>query len=244
MPFRAPSYFSDQLIFYCMVVPAISTVLIRNWHSCLGLTHLPVRVIQGKLFKLQPDRSDRHLDPVKLLISLEHFLHTGLMTEKTKRILVVLLSYSVLHLYETKWMQSWSSLSLVFFRTKVGETPLRPFLQISISDMPKPGDDTGQAEGSAESETDDLLPHPCSTIVNLAVMLMEVFFAAPFNNLAKRFDVSASGETSGPSRYWDVEEVFEACKGDILEDSRFRSVVDKCLDPRTWLDEDGKRLDS
>lgn len=36
----------------------------------------------------------------------------------------------------------------------------------------------------------------------------------------------------------------EACKGEIPENSHFLSVIDKCLDPATWKDEDDATLDT
>ncbi|PNP60463.1 hypothetical protein THARTR1_00487 [Trichoderma harzianum] len=45
-------------------------------------------------------------------------------------------------------------------------------------------------------------------------------------------------------RYLDINLVFEACKGEIPEGYQFHYVVEKCLDPATWEDEDGNKLDS
>jgi hypothetical protein len=63
---------------------------------------LELKVTKGLLYKLQSERSTGSFDFTKDPVSLEDFLKRGSrFTEKTKRILAVILSSSILHLIET-----------------------------------------------------------------------------------------------------------------------------------------------
>ncbi|KAL2281026.1 hypothetical protein FJTKL_12132 [Diaporthe vaccinii] len=212
-------------------------------------THrLELQVKNGKLFKLRSERSDQLIDLSKTPVSLDEFFRAGprSFTEKTKRILMIILSCTVLHLHDTPWLQpTWNSANVIFFRSRDSETPLRPFLDTSLSSHVPPGRDTTTDPDEYEDEDidpDDMMQHPCPIIVTLAVMLMEVFFAAPFDELAQRFNVKITGETAGLLQCLDADMVFQACKGEIPENSQFLKVIDKCLDPTTWKDEDDATL--
>ncbi|KAH8777847.1 hypothetical protein F5883DRAFT_696801 [Diaporthe sp. PMI_573] len=192
---------------------------------------LELQVKKGQLFKLQSERSDQLIDLNKTPVSLDQFLQGGpqSFTEKTKRILMVLLSYAVLHLHDTPWLQStWNSSNVIFFRNRGSQTPLRPFLDEYEND---------------DVDPDDMMQHPCPTMVPLALMLMEIFFVALFDELARRFNVKITGEMPGLFQYLDVDMVFNSCKSEIPENSHFLNVIDKCLDPTTWKDEDDATLD-
>ncbi|UKZ66230.1 uncharacterized protein TrAtP1_007404 [Trichoderma atroviride] len=78
-------------------------------------------------------------------------------------------------------------------------------------------------------------------------MLMEIYFAVPFNVLAKRYgyDIASDAESSVSTRRCvDVELVFKACRQEIPENYQFHCAVDKCLDPAAWEDESGNKLDN
>jgi len=220
---------------------------------------LELKVMRGQLFKLQSERSNRLADLTKSPISLEEFLQSGpqAFSDKTKRILAVLLSCAVLHLYDTPWLPpTWSSSDILFFRTNAFETPLRPFLQTRLSGMEADGSKLdGQARQPADwdgddefdpddMDPDDLLQHPCPSLVTLAITLMEVRSGMPFVELARRLNVEVEGDASCFTRYLDASMVFEAYRNKIPENLQFLSAVDKCLDPAAWQDEDGGRLDS
>lgn len=220
---------------------------------------LELKVMRGRLFKLQSsERISRLVDLTKSPVSLEEFLRGGprVFTEKTKRILEVLLSYAVLHLHDTPWLQStWSSSDIIFFRTNASEIPLRPFLQTSLSGTEEDGlklDEQGQKSGEwngdkfdpDDIDPDDLMRHPCPTIVTLAIMLMEVYFVTPFGDLARRLNIEVGEDASCFTRYLDASMVFEACRNEIPENIQFLYAVERCLDPAIWEDEDGSKLDS
>ncbi|KND87724.1 Intracellular serine protease [Tolypocladium ophioglossoides CBS 100239] len=215
---------------------------------------LELKVTRGRLFKLQSERRSGLVDLTKSPVSLEEFLQGSprAFTEKTKRILAVLLSYAVLHLHDTPWLQStWNSSDILFFRTSASEIPLRPFLQTRLPGTGEDGsklDEHAQQSGEwneDEFDPDDLMQHPCPTIVTLAIMLMEVYFMTPFDHLARRLNVEVGGgDSSCFTRFLDASMVFEACRNEIPENFQFLYAVERCLNPAIWEDEDGSRLDS
>lgn len=215
---------------------------------------LELEVTDNKLFKRQSERSESLLDLNKSSVTLEEILRVGSrpFTEKTKRILAVFLSYTVFHLHDTPWLHStWNSSNIVFFRTNTSQIPLRPFLQarLSMEDCDTIFNGAGPDRdeyGSDEDDIDpdDLMPHPCPTIVFLAVLLMEVHFGASFDDLAQRFHVEISHGPSFLAKYLDVDSVFQACKDEIPENYQFLYALEKCLDPTVWEDEEGMKLDS
>lgn len=216
-----------------------------------------LRVTNGKLFWVRSERSNRLVDLTKSPVSLGEFLRGGprAFTDKTKRILVVLLSYTVLHLHDTPWLQStWSSSDILFFRTKDSEIPLRPFLQTRLSEveegslqLDEQAQQAGQSNGDEfddfdpdDIDPDELMQHPCPTIVTLAIVLMEVYFVTPFDDLAQKLNVEVAGDASCFMRYLAASMVFEACRNEIPDLVLY--AIDKCLSPATWEDEDGNRL--
>ena len=64
-------------------------------------------VERGLLWKLRSETSRSRIDKSQEPISLEYFIkeRSDALTEKTKRVLAVLLSYAVFHLYGTPWLQ-------------------------------------------------------------------------------------------------------------------------------------------
>ena len=232
---------------------------------------LEFKVKGAQLFKLQSERSTLLIDKTKDPISLEQLLRAGSrsFTDRTKRILALILSNTVLHLLDTPWLQpTWCSSNILFFqRTASSAIPLRPFIQTKLSnqdadsshgDQYRMAHHTDPGYGPANYEPvefeddidpddidpDDLVRHQCPALVTLAVMLMEVYFATPFDLLAKKYGIDLEGESFSRTRYIDVNLVFQACRGEIPENFQFHYAVEKCLDPTPWEDEDGCKLDS
>jgi hypothetical protein len=227
---------------------------------------LEFKVKGVQLFKLQSQRSTFLVDKTKHPVSLEQFLQAGSrsFTDRTKRILALILSNAVLHLYDTPWLQpTWSSSNVLFFRTASSQIPLRPFIQTQLSnsdadnshvDQYHMAHHTDPGRGPADYDLveidpddidpDDLVRHQCPALVTLAVMLMEVYFATPFDLLAKKYGVDLGEELFSRTRYIDVNLVFQACRGEIPENFQFHYAVEKCLDPTPWEDDNGYKLDS
>lgn len=207
---------------------------------------LKLKVTGDQIFKLQSERSTFLIDRAQSPVTLEQLLRNGShpFTERTKRILAVMLSYAVLYLHDTPWLQpTWGSSHVLFLPTTSSHIPLQPFIQTHLASHNESSQDS--CTDPDDLDPDDLLVHHCPLLVTLAVMLMELYFTVPFDILAKRYGVEITGDSQSPISALtclDANEVFKACKAEIS--GRYHYVVEKCLDPITWEDEDGNKLDS
>jgi hypothetical protein len=102
--------------------------------------------------------------------------------------------------------------------------------------------DAGEVDPD-DIDPDDLVLHHCPSVVTLAVMLMELYLATPFGMLAKKYGVDLPDGIQNRTISVDADLVFKECKSEIPENSQFRYAVEKCLDPKTWQDENGQKLD-
>jgi hypothetical protein len=224
---------------------------------------LQFMVENRQLWKLQSEESMSLIDKSKPPISLEQFIKAQppLLTGKTKRVLAVFLSYTVLHLHGTQWLQStWGSSSIIFFQTTSSTIPLKPFIQLQLGqdhgcasvnasetvNVDKDGNvDLSSSDSDSDSDDPDELlgRHPCPYLVTLATMLIEVYMALPFQMLAKKYGVNLLGNADDKSRYLDILQVFRKCESDIPENTQFRLAVNNCLNPNLWQDADNKSLD-
>ncbi|CAH0003255.1 unnamed protein product [Clonostachys byssicola] len=240
---------------------------------------LEFKVENGRLLKLRSEKSKFRIDKRKAPMSLQQFIRESprSLTEKTKRILAVLLSYTVLHLHDTPWLQpSWNSSNIFFFQTLSSNIPLRPFIQTQLTardlndeaqDEQKPQYNAGRVElerdlnglysnnlDPDDLDPDDLNPddiytdpddieHPFPSLVTLAIVLMELYLAAPFDILAKNRDLHFPDNVDSRTRSLDVASVFNEYKREIPQNSQFHYAVEKCLDPRIWEDGNGRKLD-
>ncbi|CAG2005979.1 unnamed protein product, partial [Fusarium graminearum] len=217
---------------------------------------LVFKVTRNQLFKLQSERSGKPIDNSQSAVSLDEFLRnrSGSLTEKTKRILAVILASAVFHLHNTPWLQStWSSSDILFFRTPSSAIPLRPFIHRPLSSLHQTEEPISNDGTTLDSDDidpddidpDDILSHDCPTLVILAIMLLELYFVAPFDILAQRFNINLEpdSQTTAFTRYMDVNYVFKACQKEIPNNSQFYLAVENCLDPKVWQDEEGRKLD-
>lgn len=210
----------------------------------------------SRLMWLPSERSNRLVDLTKSPVSLKEILQNApqAFTGKSKGILAVMLSYAVLHLHDTSWLQpTWSSSDIIFFRTKDSEIPLRPFLHTHLTTTREPGTRT---EGDHEStippseddddvdsiDPDDFMQHPFPIIVSLARLLMEVYFVTPFDTMARRYKLEVTGDASYLMRYIEANDMLEARRNDMSD--LFHNAIANCLDRAIWEDDEGLRLDS
>ncbi|KAF4948626.1 hypothetical protein FGADI_9530 [Fusarium gaditjirri] len=249
--------------------PAVKTMKVKNLCEQIAkiksraLYRLVFKVTRNQLFKLQSERSGSSIYKSQNAISLDEFLRnkSDSFTEKTKRILAVILSSAVFHLHNTPWLQSaWNSSDVWFFRTSSSAIPLKPFLHRPLS--PLDNQCVNDCDSNQETalnlddlapddidpddiDPDDVLSHDCPTLVILATMLLEVYFVAPFDILAQKFNVTleSGSQSTAFTRYVDVNGVFQACQKEIPENSQFYQAVENCLDPKVWQDEEGNKLD-
>jgi hypothetical protein len=224
---------------------------IRTWPSSW---RLKFEVEDQYLRKMASELSSLAIDGSKEPLSLQDFLnnHPKSLTEKTKRILTVLLSYAVFYLHGTTWLgSSWGASDILFFTTKSGTVPLRPFfcrqlIREQLSTSPNcaagPDDERGHAPNNeAYTDPDDLLSHhPCSNFVTMAILLLEIHLATPFQNLAKQCGIEISNSYNDSLRFLQAFQVFKAYETEIPENSLLRTAIQNCLLSNLWEDGNGK----
>ncbi|KAH8124534.1 hypothetical protein LI328DRAFT_166856 [Trichoderma asperelloides] len=205
-----------------------------------ALQRLVLKLNSGQLFEMGFEKSNFPIDKTANPISLSQCFEDrhDFFTEKTKRILSLIIGSTILHLNGTSWLQpGWGSANIKFFQTIFCKTPLRPFIQIQLPKTNPAGADDFRLVvngGDSDDETsDDLdLGHRFPVMVALAVVLIEV--------------------SSGRITLIDVDQVFngdeetgkEGWRSQIPEDSPLLMAIDNCLDGELWEDEEGGPLDS
>jgi hypothetical protein len=204
----------------------------------------------NQLRRSQPERGSVKIGRSKDPVSAERILQmpSGIFTEKTKRILAVFFSYAVLHLHGTPWLRSSSGSGNIVFFENASTILIKPHVQSNFSQdgTSTPSiSESDNVKGSDEMDDDkcfdDFLSHPSPCLVNLAIVLFELYMNKSIHTLAKRYSVSVSDENNGDLGYLHVVDIFEKCNLDITE--QFCVAVDKCLDSNIGLDAKGNDLD-
>ncbi|KAG4258877.1 hypothetical protein FPRO03_13343 [Fusarium proliferatum] len=140
---------------------------------------LELKVLRNQLFQLQPEICNSAIDTVQNAISLEYIMRNskGFFTERTKRILAVILASTAFHLYDTPWLQStWGSANILFFHTSSSAILFRPFIN---TPLPSPHPSVVEAptkstnsldfpEDTEEPDLEDFFTHPCPNVITLA----------------------------------------------------------------------------
>lgn len=224
------------------------------------LQRLVLKLSGGQLFEMGFQKSifciDKKAAPISLARCFEE--RREFFTEKTKRILSLILGYAALHLNGTSWLQlGWGSENIEFFQTISCKTPLRPFIRTQLSktspirkthDLQLVMDD----DLSDDDDWDDLdSAHRCPALVALAVLLMEVYFVKPFKRLADMIDIRLLSKRNGHVKPIDAAQVFYGvpeedkvgCWSEIPGDSPLLAAIDNCLRAELWETEGGEALD-
>lgn len=258
-----PGFVAKKLDYKPMLIQRLCEVIQKMQEK--PSWRLELKVEKDKLLKLRSEMSTFQIDREKPPVTLQNLItkDSQHLTVKIKRILAVLLSYAVLHLHGTAWLQStWDSSKILFFRTTSSKIPLRPYIQTELGNTEQWGEEsqphisnvgivTRDDIGPDELDMDDLDPddldpddfeHPFPSLVTLAVILMELYLVAPFKELAKNRSLEVLGGSR--TRSLDVTLVFKEYKNEIPQNSKFYYAIDKCLDPRTWEDDNGQKLDN
>lgn len=201
-----------------------------------------------QLYKLRSDRCSFAIDRAEEPVSLQHLLENEnrSLTDKTKRILAVILANSVVYLLGTSWLPStWGPSNILFFKTTSASIPLKPFIDTRVRNhvnmLPEDRQFNNQCVGATDLDDidpDDILVHQCLHVLNLGIMLMEIYFAMPFEELARTYGIQVNDRT----RSMQAELVFRQCKNDIPEYSQFHYAIGKCLNPKDWEDENAAPL--
>lgn len=223
---------------------------------------LILKMNKEELFEKGFEKSNFQVDTTVEPISLAQCLtqRRDCFTEKTRRILSLILGYTVLHLHGTPWLApGWDSASIKFFQTTSSKTPLRPFIQTQLPTSTG-GDETSDIEihiCDANASLSNIwceldLRHCCPAVIALAVILLEIHFVMPFAELAKKYNVELTSSPGAPISPLDLYQVFngdeeegiEGARSEIPEDSPLVRAIDNCLDDSLWEDDDGQPLDN
>ncbi|KAL0935471.1 pfs domain-containing protein [Colletotrichum truncatum] len=211
------------------------------------LQRLDLKLAGNQLFEMGFEKTDFCIDKTAEAVSLAHCIEEwpSCFTEKTKRVLSLIIGYTVLHLDNTSWLQpGWGSGNIKLFQTASHEVPLRPFIETQLN----------EEKGSHNNELDeeDLFYHPCPALLSLAVVLLEVYFVKPFKKLAEIYKVPLIEDPRGRIAsidayqvcYGDEEEGKEGCMSQIPQDSEhLLDAINNCMDSSLWEDDEGKPLD-
>ncbi|KAL4781273.1 purine and uridine phosphorylase [Aspergillus varians] len=206
------------------------------------LMRLNLAVEGGKLWKDQSSRCEHLINRSEPQLSLGDIIRCrpASLTEKVKRVMAVLLSYSVLHLHATPWLQpaSFRADNILFFGTST-LIPLKPYIHTKLSE----GDHFAvHNEGDDGVDPDDLPSHPFPDIVMLAIMLMELYIARPVQSLADQVGMAFDDwdTVDDNTRYAIAIAAFDRFKGDFPDN--YRQAVDRCLDPNIGFDQNDEEL--
>lgn len=200
------------------------------------------------LWKLQSEPSNATADTTARAITFQRFMaeESFNLTEKSKRILAVLLGYAVLHLLETPWLHSsWGPDSILFHKTPSG-TPLKPYIElnfgkgieISAENSTSDNDD----DDDEDFDPDDFISHPYPPLVSLAAMLIELHLTRRLQAIAQTHDLDFDDDMNECAKYVATAEIFKICQDDISEATR--EAIKQCLDRTIGVDNAQKNLDA
>lgn len=227
-----------------------------------ALQRLVLKLTAGQLFEMAFEKGNFRISKTAEPISLSQCFEERheFFTEKTKRILSLIIGYTVFHLNGTSWLPpGWGSANIKFFHTTSSKTPLRPFIYTQLPGAsPTEGAATdefqvivdGGDDGDGDGLDDDSM-HRCPVLISLAVVLMEIYFVKTFRQLAEMHDIPLVSESGDRISLIDVDQVFygeeesglEGWKSHIPEYSPLLKAIENCLNPELWEDSDGQALD-
>lgn len=205
-------------------------------------------VEDGRLWKNQSCRS---LFPIKRAdppLSLEDIIvsHPASLTEKVKRVLAILLAYTVLHFHGTPWLRRtrFNGSNILFFHTS-SALPLKPYIHTDLMEIAQyPEKAPEESYGlEADIDPDDLPFHPYPDIIMLAIMLMELYMVQPIQSLAERAGIEIAGcnHTDENTKYSVAVAVFDRFQVEFPDN--YREAVDRCLDLNIGIDQKDQELD-
>lgn len=214
------------------------------------LRRLKLKLTGDELFDMGFEKTNFPVSWTTEAISLANFIEERpeCFTEKTKRVLSLIIGCTVLHLHETSWLQpGWGSLNIAFFQTTSDEVPLRPFIQTELHD------DTIETHDNDVFDDDEMfLSHLCPCLIDLAVVLMEIHFVKSFKRLADMRQIELLETRNGRVAFVDADQVFNGsreedddsdCEQNGLKSEipgDFRNLIlaiENCLDAELWEDE-------
>lgn len=242
----APSYDTTRRV--KKLCKSINSTRLKPWHRFV------LKLTSGQLYHEGMEGSnfciDQATEPISLLRCFEE--RHDVFTEKTKRLLSLIIGYAVLHLSGTSWLQStWGSRDIKFFQTTSQKTPLRPFIQVHLTKANESPDVEIDNEPDDDAGFEDFNSgHRCTALIALAVVLIEIYFAKSFHKLAQMKGIPLESLDNNITLI-DVDQVFgsnenemEGWRSEIPEDSYLLTAIDNCLNPELWEDDEGNAFDN
>lgn len=214
----------------------------------MRLHRLKFTVENGILWNNPPEESPFPLYLSEGEISLEDFIRTRAvtLTEKTKRIIAVMLGHGVLHLHGTGWIQkSWGASNVMFYQVS-SAIPIRPYIEINLVDnVPERSADGMDVSDDDEDYfgNDDCFAHPFPGLVMLGMMLMQLYMARTFDSFAQEFEMEDPDQLDSNAKFALATLAFKKHGSTISFSEQYWHAIDRCLDPNIQCDEDGKIMD-
>lgn len=209
---------------------------------------LSFTVKEQGLWNNTPEKSPFPMDLSAGDISLEEFIRTRAttLTEKTKRILAVMLGHGVLHLHGTGWIQqSWAATNVIFHQIS-SAIPIRPYIQVSFIENASECS-AHESDVSDDEEdffgNDDCFAHPFPSLVTLGMVLMQVYMGRTFESIAQDFNIEDPGQLNSNAKFALASDAFKKYASDISFSEQYWHAIDRCLDPNIQYDEDGEVMD-
>jgi hypothetical protein len=181
----------------------------------------------GKLRKSNPQIELNFL-PISdscSLVSLKHILSHGARARmKEKRMLGVILAYSMLYIGESKWLRSeWTSEDVCFIQSGEGAIdPRKPYLSINLPM------EVSNTNSEMDHTTLEYL-HPAPSILSLGIVLMELEFGHPIESLWRDEDL-INGETNVNTKFLAATRILHdpTLWDDVT--SHYKSAVVSCVE--------------
>lgn len=224
----------------------LGDILSRQQGLHVLVTNRPVPPI---LWNMTPQKNPFPMYDIGTVISLEDIIrkNPSALTEKTKRVIAVMLGHGVLHLDGTGWMQqSWSASDVVFSQVKPVSISM-PYMRVELTED-VPGYSPYNSDASDDDEdgyfgNDDLFVHPFPGLVALGMILMQVYLARTFESLAQEFEMGDPEQLDSNAKFALASLAFKKHFSVMLFSEQYWHAIDRCLDPNIKYDEDGEIMD-
>lgn len=205
------------------------------------LMRMNLKVEREKLWKQQSSESDLDITCSQPALSLEDIMRDfqTRLSDRSTRVLGVLISYSILHLRGTPWLYAdrLKASNILFFWTANGLL-LKPYINVKLRECGWRPD-----QACTEADPDDVPLHSYPELTSLAIILMELHTKQPIRELAERVGIELLewGNVNDNTRYFIAEKVFNCFKDEFPD--KYRWSVSQCLDPNIGLDRNNHELD-
>ena len=189
------------------------------------LDRLNLELEDGKLYKTRSTKTRFTSEELTNVVSLGQLISTSTtgLGEKVKRVLAVLLGYTVLHYYGGSWLgPSWGRDDVIFIKSATA-IPLRPYMSSRVVKMAQ----NGPVPSNEEDDPDDFPIHPYPELVTLGTILLEVHTGKPIEALVAEFGIE---EEENVNTKWSVaNEVYKKILRDLPDN--YSDAINACLDP-------------